>query len=175
MGADDEAYQCVYQMEDADGKRGVRLSQSLMKIAEKGMTLNVAHLGAIILPIDEQLKYVWSVLKKRLGWTDKLYQPNFKKTVKHFCIHAGGRAIIDGLEKSLELEERHVAPSRATLYRYGNTSSSSVWYELRYIERTGTVVAGDNIWQIALGSGFKCNSGVWRALKTIKNRKAATK
>jgi len=173
LGAEDEAFEAVYQLEDAEGKKGVRLSQSLLKIAEKGLTMNLNYLGKTVLPADEQLKYVLSVLKKKFGWTDKLYQPDFKKGIQHFCIHAGGRAIIDGLEKSLSLEERHVAPSRATLYRYGNTSSSSVWYEMRYIERSGLLVAGDVIWQIALGSGFKCNSGVWRSLKTVKNVKAS--
>ena len=143
-----------------------------MKIAERGLTLNLSYLGPVVLPYSEQLKYVISVLKKRFGLTDKLYVPDFKKGIQHFCIHAGGRAIIDGLEKTLNLEERHVAPSRSTLYRYGNTSSSSIWYEFRYIERTGTLKAGDIIWQIALGSGFKCNSAIWRSLKTVKNRKA---
>lgn len=173
LAADDEAYSSVYQEEDSEGKKGVRLSQNLLKIVERGLTMNLNHLGQVVLPIDEQLKYVWSDLKKRLGLSKQLYTPDFKKGVQHFCIHAGGRAIIDGLEKSLSLEERHVAPSRATLYRYGNTSSSSIWYELRYIERSGLLVAGDLVWQIALGSGFKCNSGVWKSLKTVRNLKAS--
>jgi predicted naringenin-chalcone synthase len=62
------------------------------------------------------------------------YVPDFKRAVQHFCIHAGGRAVIDGIEQNLSLDRWQTAPSRATLYHWGNTSSSSVWYELRYCE-----------------------------------------
>lgn len=40
---------------------------------------------------------------------------------------AGGRGVIDAIEKQLELLPEHVGPSRETLYRYGNISSSSIW------------------------------------------------
>jgi predicted naringenin-chalcone synthase len=36
---------------------------------------------------------------------------------QHFCIHAGGRAVIDEMEKNLRLGPHHVLPSRATLFR----------------------------------------------------------
>ena len=62
------------------------------------------------------------------------YVPDFKRAVQHFCIHAGGRAVIDGIEQNLSLDRWQTAPSRATLYHWGNTSSSSIWYELRYCE-----------------------------------------
>ena len=92
----------------------------------------------------------------------KPYTPDFKTAFQHYCIHAGGRAVIDGLEQNLKLEPKHTLPSRATLYRVGNTSSSSIWYELSFIEQTGRLKKGDKIWQIAFGSGFKCNSAVWK-------------
>lgn len=39
----------------------------------------------------------------------------------------GGRGILDSMEKQLTLAPARLVPSRETLKRYGNTSSSSIW------------------------------------------------
>lgn len=55
------------------------------------------------------------------------YIPDFKLAFEHFCIHTGGRGVIDEIEKQLELTPSHTQPSKEALFRYGNVSSSSVW------------------------------------------------
>uniref|UniRef100_A0A0D6R3T6 3-ketoacyl-CoA synthase n=1 Tax=Araucaria cunninghamii TaxID=56994 RepID=A0A0D6R3T6_ARACU len=168
-GADDKAYRCVYQEEDSEGVVGTALSKDLMAIAGEALKANITTLGPLVLPISEQLIFLFSLIHRKLiNPKKKSYIPDFKQAFEHFCIHAGGRAVIDELEKNLQLSAEHVEASRMALYRFGNTSSSSLWYELAYIEAKGRMHKGDRVWQIAFGSGFKCNSAVWKSLRTIK-------
>ncbi|TVU25324.1 hypothetical protein EJB05_27816, partial [Eragrostis curvula] len=168
-GADDRAYRCVIQEEDDAGYVGVALSKDLMAVAGDALKTNITTLGPLVLPISEQLLFLASLIAVKVLKLKNIkpYIPDFKTAFEHFCIHAGGRAVLDTIEKNLELSEWHMEPSRMTLYRWGNTSSSSLWYELAYTEAKGRVRRGDRAWQIAFGSGFKCNSAVWRALRTI--------
>ncbi|KVI01977.1 3-ketoacyl-CoA synthase 9-like [Cynara cardunculus var. scolymus] len=168
-GSDDTAFNCVYQEQDAAGKTGVSLSKDLMAIAGGALKANITTLGPLVLPISEQLLFFATLIARKLANTKmKPYIPDFKLAFDHFCIHAGGRAVIDELEKNLQLSEEHVEPSRMTLYRFGNTSSSSIWYELAYTEAKGRMTKGNRVWQIAFGSGFKCNSAVWEATRAVK-------
>ncbi|CAM8907090.1 unnamed protein product [Rhodiola kirilowii] len=168
-GADDKAFRCVYQEQDDKGKTGVSLSKDLMAIAGGALKTNITTLGPIVLPISEQLLFFATLVSKKLFNSKvKPYIPDFKLAFEHFCIHAGGRAVIDELEKNLQLLPDHVEASRMTLHRFGNTSSSSIWYELAYIEAKGRMRRGNRVWQIAFGSGFKCNSAVWLALRNVK-------
>ncbi|MCE0481378.1 3-ketoacyl-CoA synthase 20 [Datura stramonium] len=138
----------------------------------EALKTNITTLGPLVLPMSEQLLFfVTLVARKVFKMKIKPYIPDFKLAFEHFCIHAGGRAVLDELEKNLELSQWHMEPSRMTLYRFGNTSSSSLWYELAYSEAKGRIKKGDRTWQIAFGSGFKCNSAVWRALRTINPAK----
>ena len=165
--ASDEAYHAIFQQEDAHKQRGVKISRELSAQVNTALTKNFAILGRRILPLTEKIRFVLSLLWKRLGLSSTTYVPNFMSAAEHICIHAGGRAIIDGMETTLRLSDDDCMPSRATLYRFGNTSSSSVWYELNYIEGRGSMRRGDKTIQVAFGSGIKCNSVVWRALHTI--------
>ncbi|KAJ0758716.1 putative very-long-chain 3-oxoacyl-CoA synthase [Helianthus annuus] len=167
-GADDKCYNCVYQREDDKGIVGVSLARELMAVAGDALKTNITTLGPLVLPFSEQLMFFLSLVKRKVfKMKVKPYIPDFKLAFEHFCIHAGGRAVLDEIQKNLNLTERHMEPSRMTLHRFGNTSSSSLWYELSYAEAKGRVSKGDRIWQIAFGSGFKCNSAVWRALKSV--------
>lgn len=167
-GADDRAFNCAYIDEDEDGKKGISLSKDLMAVAGEALKTNITTLGPLVLPMSEQLLFFASlIVRKVFKRKMKAYIPDFKMAFEHFCIHAGGRAVLDELQKNLDLSEVLMEPSRMTLYRFGNTSSSSVWYNLAYSEAKGRIKKGDRAWQIGFGSGFKCNSVVWRVLRTV--------
>lgn len=138
-------------------------------MAGDAATKNIRTLGPLVLPLHELLRFIAMFIAKKLfNPRMESYIPNFKLAFKHFCIHTEGRVVLDKLEEKLRLSARDMEASRMTLRRFGNTSSSSIWYEMAYIESKGRVLKGDHVWQIALGSGFKCNSAVWVALNNVK-------
>ncbi|XLR34963.1 hypothetical protein HN51_044275 [Arachis hypogaea] len=168
-GYQDNCYNSILQKEDDNGDTGVALSKDIMSSAGEALNANISTLAKNVLPLIEQLKFLTNLVARNLFKKKviKAYAPNFMLAFEHFCIHTGGKAVQDQMQKVLKLSDWHMEPSRMTLYRYGNTSSSSVWYELAYCEAKGRVKKGHRIWQIAFGSGFKCNSAVWYALQTI--------
>ncbi|GIQ87794.1 very-long-chain 3-ketoacyl-CoA synthase, partial [Kipferlia bialata] len=184
LGADDDAYKCVYETTDFLGLRGVKLSKAITRVAGTAIEHNMGVLGRRVLPLTEKMLFVYhNIIKRKWLYRYRLarakakgldpesvvrppvHQPNFHKVLTHFLIHTGGRAVIDTLEEQLSLSEQQVAPSRAALYRYGNTSSSSVWYELAYLEQTKAMRPKQNVFMVAFGSGFKAGSAVLRSTR----------
>ena len=149
-----------------------------MEIGGDALKTNITTLGPLVLPFSEQLLFfatlVWSHFfggdnsKASLSPSSKPYIPDYKLAFEHFCVHASSKTVLDELQKNLELSEKNMEASRMTLHRFGNTSSSSIWYELAYLEAKERVKRGDRIWQIAFGSGFKCNSVVWRSMRRVR-------
>ncbi|KAG6400560.1 hypothetical protein SASPL_137400 [Salvia splendens] len=168
-GADDRSYNCVYQQPDNDGVLGITISKDLPAVAGEALKANITALGPLVLPVSEKLTFLATLIRRKWLHMKGLepYVPDFKAAFEHFCVHAGGKAVLDAVEASLRLRAWDMEPARMTLYRYCNTSSSSVWYQLAYVEAKGRVRRGDRVWQLGFGSGFKCASGVWRALRTI--------
>ncbi|EAZ12187.1 hypothetical protein OsJ_02069 [Oryza sativa Japonica Group] len=169
--ARDSDYRCVFQEEDEQGNTGIRLSKDLATTAGHALKSNIAAFGPLVLPASEQLLVAISFLKRKLkqlsGHAGKvrLYRPDFRTAFEHFCIHAGGRGVIDEVQHGLGLSDDDVEASRMTLHRFGNTSSSSVLYELAYLEAKGRMKRGDRVWMISFGAGFDCNSVAWECVK----------
>ncbi|CAH1431813.1 unnamed protein product [Lactuca virosa] len=165
----DRSYNCIFQEEDIAGTVGVTINKDLLTAAIATIEANLTALGYLILPKTEKLLYVVNCIARNLlpGYKIQSYVPNYGKAVNHFLPHVGGKPVLDELQKTLRFSEAVMEASRMTLYRYGNTSSSSIWYELAYVEAQGRVKKGDRVWQMAFGSGFKCSSVIWRAMKTV--------
>ncbi|KAF6143857.1 hypothetical protein GIB67_009838 [Kingdonia uniflora] len=161
-GMDDRSFKCIYKKEDSEGKQGLPLSKDLFEVGGHALKANITTLGPLVLFFSEQLLFFKTLLSKKT----KLYIPDYKLAFEHFCILAASKKVLDEFQKNLELTDEYMEASRKTLERFGNTSSSSVWYQLAYLEAKRKIKKGDRLCQITFGSGFKCNSIVWKALKS---------
>ncbi|KAK1420533.1 hypothetical protein QVD17_22208 [Tagetes erecta] len=165
----DRFYNSIVREEDDAGFLGININRDLLAAAIATIRPNIITVGHLILPITEKVSYQINYIIRKLIPSLNLQQyiPNFNSTVDHFLPHVGGKPVLDDLQQTLSLSDEVMEASRTTLYRFGNTSSSSIWYELAYVEAKGRVKEGDMVWQIAFGSGFKCSSVIWRAMKTV--------
>lgn len=174
-GAKDESYGCCIETEDDQGRVGFHLGKSLPKAATRAFVDNLKVIAPKILPIRELLRFgilsvTLKILSKGKGKLSGSSRPviNFKAGVDHFCLHTGGKAVIDTVAQNLDLSEYDVEPARMTLHRFGNTSASSVWYVLGYMEAKKRLKKGDRLFMISFGAGFKCNSCLWEVVRDLE-------
>ncbi|KAL6968259.1 3-ketoacyl-CoA synthase [Sarracenia purpurea var. burkii] len=170
MASSDSSYNCIIQEEDEEGRGGITITKDLSNAALDAIKSNLISLGPLVLPFSERAHYLLNCIMRRLHVANiEPYVPNFKRTSDHFLPHVSAKPILDELEGMLGLGEDDMEATRMTLYRFGNTSSSSVWYVLAYAEAKGKIRKGDRVWQMAYGSGFKCSSMIWRAMRTVNS------
>jgi predicted naringenin-chalcone synthase len=84
--------------------------------------------------------------------------------VEHWAIHPGGRSILDKVESRLQLSEAQLVPARSTLRDFGNMSSATVLFVLRYILDQSSSSEGERVAAMAFGPGLTVES----ALMTVK-------
>ncbi|KAM3307017.1 3-ketoacyl-CoA synthase 2-like [Capsicum chacoense] len=161
----DRSYKSLLQEEDDDGLVGVSITKDLLVAATNAIETNLTLLGPLILPLSEKILFLKNIVTRRIFGVKK-YVPNFTK-MDHFLPHVGGLPVLNQLQKILGFSDLAMEASKISLKRFGNTSSSSIWYLLAYAEAKGRIKKGDKIWQMAFGSGFKCSSVIWRAIKIV--------
>ncbi|XXG63312.1 hypothetical protein AAC387_Pa05g1539 [Persea americana] len=89
VGIHESIYNCVYQQENEKGLVGVSLARKLMVVAGDAMKNNITTPAL-------QFKFLVTLVKRKfLAMKVKPYILDFKLAFEHFCIHAGGRAILD--------------------------------------------------------------------------------
>lgn len=74
--------------------------------------------------------------------------------IKHWALHPGGRAILDALQKGLNISEEQMHPSRKVLKNFGNMSSASILFVLKEIIESEIVKSGDYCCAVAFGPGL---------------------
>ncbi|MCD9645699.1 hypothetical protein HAX54_034825 [Datura stramonium] len=164
-GADDSSYKAAIHEEDDKGITGVSLTKDLVRVAAVNLGQHIKILAPRVLPLPQFTNYAYSIIKSTISSQEKSKPvvPDFTTAFEHMCIHTGGKAVIEQVGRVLKLKDEVTEAARMTLNRFGNTSSSLVFYELAYFEaKKGWVKKGDRMWMIAFGTGFKVGSLVWK-------------
>ncbi|KAI3990241.1 hypothetical protein MKX01_037580 [Papaver californicum] len=146
-GTHDQSFKCIHTKDDSERKQGLMVNgKHLLEVGGEALKPNITTLGPLVLPFSEQLRFFITLLNKKT----KLYIPNFQLTFEHVCVLATSKKLLHKVQKNLELTEEYMEASKKTLERFGITSSSSVWYELAYLDAKSRIKRGL----------------VWKALKT---------
>jgi predicted naringenin-chalcone synthase len=76
-----------------------------------------------------------------------------RQDIAYWCIHPGGKRILDLVQKQLQLSPDDLCFSREILRRYGNMSSPTVLYVLKYMMEHD-ISAGAKVMGMAFGPGL---------------------
>ena len=169
-GQDDTAYNCISWGPDPDGVNGVYLGKDVPQEAGRMLQAVIAKVTPRIMTWAQYAEAATYVIgNKYLGRKWGRYVPDYTKCMDHFALHAGGYAVLKGIQKGMNLPMEMMLPSFASLRDYGNTSSSTTWYSMAYLERFGMVKKGQRVMQVGAGGGMKGGVNVWRALRDTQS------
>jgi predicted naringenin-chalcone synthase len=76
-----------------------------------------------------------------------------KKDITHWCVHPGGKKILEVIEKQLQLEKDDLCRSRKVLAEYGNMSSPTILFVLKDMMQH-LPAKNANVMGIAFGPGL---------------------
>jgi len=75
-----------------------------------------------------------------------------KNEITHWCIHPGGKKILEVIEQKLSLKKDDLCYSKKILAEYGNMSSPTILFVLK--EMWNNIQRGANIFGVAFGPGL---------------------
>ena len=77
-----------------------------------------------------------------------------RSDISHWCIHPGGRKILESIYKSLHFTNGHLEESYAVMNDYGNMSSPTILFVLEKIMNKTDFHATNRIFAAAFGPGL---------------------
>lgn len=101
-GADNSSYRAAFQEEDEEGNTGVALTKDLIRVAGINLREHIKILAPRVLPLSQLASYAYSLLVSAVSRGEKKPGvPDFTTAFEHFCIHTGGKAVIEQVDDIL--------------------------------------------------------------------------
>ena len=99
--------------------------------------------------------YVADIIKADIaGLVEKALLPNNLQVgdIAHWCIHPGGRKILESVEQSLHIHKTQLQESYEVLGNYGNMSSPTILFVMKAL--MANAIEGENLFGCAFGPGL---------------------
>jgi predicted naringenin-chalcone synthase len=80
--------------------------------------------------------------------------------INHWAVHPGGRAILDKVKQSYNLQEKQLASPRNILANYGNMSSATILFVLADLAERSPASDPESVLAMAFGPGLTIESGL---------------
>ena len=74
--------------------------------------------------------------------------------ITHWCIHPGGKRILEAVEKSLGITKEQLEPSYNILQQYGNMSSATILFVLEKMMNDIDYTKSNTIFSAGFGPGL---------------------
>lgn len=145
-------------VQQAENEKGIRIQNFFSEVAfngKKDMSWQLSGKGFLMTLtgyVPELLKEDFEKLvTKALAAAGKT-----KTDITHWCIHPGGKKILQVIEESLQLQDGELACSYEVLKNYGNMSSASVVFVLQLMlkQMEERPAEAANIFAAAFGPGL---------------------
>ncbi|KAH7863237.1 hypothetical protein Vadar_015115 [Vaccinium darrowii] len=144
----DKSYGCITLEEDTEGHLGVTVTKDLLTAAVTVVQSNIASLAPLVLPVPEQVRYLLDYVTRRSASgriLSRTYRISRGLSITS-CRMLVGERCRTRCRRSWGLRKATwKLLARMTIYRFGNTSSSSVcviWRAIGSVDRRDKV----NVW-----------------------------
>jgi len=77
-----------------------------------------------------------------------------RSDITHWCVHPGGKKILEAVERSMELKDQELQAGHQVLRHYGNMSSPTILFVLREIMQQLQGRTNNRIFGLAFGPGL---------------------
>ena len=140
---------------DENNSKGLRLDQFYSEVITKGkkdMAWELSSSGFLMTLsgfVPELLEEDFNPLVTRALKKEGID----KSDIGHWCIHPGGRRILDAIERSLSFSNGDLKYSYDTLREVGNLSSATILFVLKKIMDSG-LTTGERVFGAAFGPGI---------------------
>jgi predicted naringenin-chalcone synthase len=138
------------------GRSGIQLIDTasfLFNGSAEFMGWEIGNFGFEMKLSQELPKIILEQAMPRLKLILKSFGIN-KEEIKYWALHPGGRAILDSMQKGLELSDEEMIDSRTVLKNYGNMSSASILFVLKEIMDSNNILKGEYCCAVAFGPGL---------------------